>query len=206
MKLDWMMSWIMLATIGLSGCGSTTVMETTPAATAAEASVEPEPVELHRDGRFIVSGQPDAAALRSLADEGVTTVVSCRSAEEMEGLDFDEAALAAELGMTYVHIPMGRDHGYGPEQVAAFTESVRSIEGPVYVHCASGGRARYAVMGYLIREQGYSVDEAMSASRRLGASEPILDQLLGEPVRYGLTQRDIENPQSISAPPTPPEG
>ncbi|MEL6796569.1 MAG: sulfur transferase domain-containing protein [Planctomycetota bacterium] len=191
MKLDWMMSWIVLATIGLGGCGSSTPTMVESAEASAPAA-EPEPVELHRDGRFIVSGQPNEPTLRALAKEGITTVVSCRSVEEMDGLDFDQVALLNELGLEYVHIPMGRDHGYEPGQVAAFTESVRSTDGPVYVHCASGGRARYAIMGYLIREQGYSVDEAMAASRRLGASERALDRLLGEPVRYGLTERDVK--------------
>ncbi len=191
MKLDWMMSWVMLATIGLAGCSSTPEPTEAPAA-AETAQAEPDPIELHRDGRFIVSEQPDEATLRALADEGVGTVISCRSVEEMEGLDFDQAALLTELGLSYVHVPMGRDHGYEPAQVAALTEAVRATEGPVYIHCASGGRARYAVMGYLVREQGYSVDQAMAAAKRLGAREPILDQLLGEPVRYGLTERDLQ--------------
>lgn len=195
MKLDWMMSWVMLATIGLGGCSGPQIASE-PVEAAAEPAAEPaaelEPVELHRDGRFIVSAQPAESDLRALAAENVGIVISCRSVEEIDELGFDEAALAGELGMTFVHVPMGRDHEYNPDQLAAFTEAVRSADGPVYVHCASGGRARYAVMGYLIREQGYSVDAAMEASRRLGASEPILDRLLGEPVRYGLTERDLD--------------
>lgn len=191
MKLDWMMTWVMLATIGLGGCGSTPMVESTPIATPA-ASAEPEPVELHRDGRFIVSGQPDEATLRMLAGEGVGTVISCRSVEEMDSLGFDQAALAQELGMTYVHVPMGRDHGYEPGQIAAFNEAIRGIDGPIYVHCASGGRARTVIMGHLIREEGQSVDEAFAASERLGGSRLSLEELLGEKVSFELTGEPLD--------------
>lgn len=193
MKLDWMMSWIMLATIGLSGCAAT------PNAEAPVAAAEPKLVELHRDGRFIVSAQPNELTLRQLAKEGVGTVISCRSAEEMDGLDFDQAALAGELGMTYVHVPMGRDHGYEPAQVAAFSDAIKGLEGPIYVHCASGGRARSVIMGHMIRDDGASVDEAFEASERLGGSRLLLEQLLGEKVTFELSgealpQDDTETP------------
>ncbi|MEL6497067.1 MAG: sulfur transferase domain-containing protein [Planctomycetota bacterium] len=192
MKLDLVISWMVLVTVGMSGCAASGPTTAAKDAAAAE-SVDAEAVELHRDGRFIVSAQPDRRTLENLAGEGVTTVISCRSDNEMAKLGFDQRAAAADLGLRYVHIPMGGDHGYDPGQIAAFADSVRSIEGPVYVHCASGGRARYAIMGYLIREQGFSADEAMAASRRLGSREPILDQLLGETVRYGLTERDLQS-------------
>jgi protein tyrosine phosphatase (PTP) superfamily phosphohydrolase (DUF442 family) len=110
----------------------------------------------------------------------------------MAALGFDEPALAQSLGMRYVHVPMGRDHGYSTDQLAAFTLAMRETEGPVYVHCASGGRARTAIMAYLIREQGYSVNEARNTAARLGEDTPALDKLLGETVVYGLTERDLQ--------------
>jgi uncharacterized protein (TIGR01244 family) len=197
MRVEWIMSWLVTVSFGLMGCGSSNgdrvaSLDAPPAAVAptpAPAKTqEQQPVQIHRDGRFLVSGQPDEAALRTAQSEGVTTVISCRSDEEMAGLGFDEAALVQSLGMRYVHVAMGRDHGYSPEQLAQFTSSLRQAQGPVYVHCASGARARNAIMGYLIREQGYSVDEAMKTALRLGQEEPILDQLLGQRVNYGLDQ------------------
>lgn len=186
MKLDWMMSWVMLATIGLGGCSGPQIASE-PVEAAAEPAAEPEPVELHRDGRFIVSAQPSEADLRMIAAEGVGTVISCRSVKEMEGLGFDEAALASELGITYVHVPMGGDHGYEPGQIEAFTEVVRGIDGPVYVHCASGSRARSLIMGHLIREQGYSFDQAFATAERLGGTRLSFERLLGEKVSFQLT-------------------
>ncbi|MEO1534660.1 MAG: sulfur transferase domain-containing protein [Planctomycetota bacterium] len=188
MKLDWMMSWVMLATIGLGGCAATT---TTDPADTTPAEAEAEPVELHRDGRFIVSGQPSAADLRLVAKEGVATVVTCRSVSEMEALDFDQAALAGELGMRYVHVPMGRDHGYEPSQIAAFTEAIESADGPIYVHCASGGRARALIMGHLIRHEGMSFDEAFAATERLGGDRLSFERLLGEKVSFELTGESL---------------
>ncbi len=191
MKLDWMMAWVVLATIGLGGCGSKPSVQTQPTA-SAQTPAEAEPVTLHRDGRFIVSAQPDETTLRTLAGEGVGTVISCRSVEEMEALGFDQAALARELGMTYVHVPMGRDHGYEPGQIAAFNEAIRGLDGPIYVHCASGGRARTVIMGHLIREESLTVDEAFAASERLGGSRLSLEELLGEKVSFELTGEPLD--------------
>lgn len=190
MKLDWVLAWLVASSFGLSGCASAPSAES--ARHQVQAQAAPEPVTVYRDGRFLVSAQPDEATIRAVHAEGVGTIISCRSDEEMAELGFDEPALAQSLGMRYVHVPMGRDHGYSPDQLATFTRAMRESDGPVYVHCASGGRARTAVMAYLIREQGYSVNEARNAAVRLGEDRPALDQMLGETVVYGLTDRDLE--------------
>src|SRR5216110_2365704 len=77
----------------------------------------PNPVNLDTSGLFqakfvsvgddmFIGGQPTEKALRDLRTRGVKTIVNLRMPQEMAGVGFDEAALAKELGITYVHIPM----------------------------------------------------------------------------------------------------
>src|SRR5438874_10257922 len=77
----------------------------------------PNPVTLDPVGLFqakfvsvgddmFVGGQPTEKALRDLRAKGVTTIVNLRMPQEMGQVGFDEAALARELGIRYVHIPM----------------------------------------------------------------------------------------------------
>ncbi|MEM8757786.1 MAG: protein tyrosine phosphatase family protein [Planctomycetota bacterium] len=153
-------------------------------------SPAPEPVELFERNRFLVSGQPSKADLAAIAGRGVTTVVCTRSDEEMAELiaedGFDERAAVEALGMTYVHIPMGTDHGYEPHQVARLNAVLDSADGPVYLHCGSGYRARQLWMASMVSRGTMTVDEAKLAARDLGEREPALDQLLGRRVTYKI--------------------
>jgi len=92
----------------------------------------PDPVVLDPTGLFqdkfvsvgedmYIAGQPSEQALRDLRTKGVTTVVNLRMPEEMARVGFDEAALARELGMNYVQIPMRGTpaNPYGPKQLDA---------------------------------------------------------------------------------------
>ncbi len=61
-------------------------------------------------GPAYVAGQPSEDALRAMKAEGVTTIINLRTQREMDNrkaVPYDEEALAEELGMTYVHIPLG---------------------------------------------------------------------------------------------------
>src|SRR5437764_8625996 len=108
----------------------------------------PNPVSLDPAGLFqskfasvgddmFIGGQPTEKALRDLRARGVTTVVNLRMPEEMARVGFDEAALAKELGMKYVYIPMRgtHDNPYGPKQLDAFAAAMASADGKVLLHC-----------------------------------------------------------------------
>src|SRR5690242_17294763 len=97
----------------------------------------PDPVSLDAKGLFqdkfvsvgddvFISGQPTEQGLRELKAKGVTTIVNLRMPEEMAKVSFDEAALAKELGMKYVHIPMRgtATNPYGPKQLDAFVAAL----------------------------------------------------------------------------------
>ena len=136
-----------------------------------------------RDGDVFISGQPTEATLEDLASKGVTTVISARTQREMDRLDFDEREKTAALGMSFHHIPMGGDDDYTPEQVEAFAWIVSAANGPVYVHCGSGGRARLLWMAHLVEHEGVTPEEAMERSLTVGGEPTAFEKLLGGKLR-----------------------
>jgi len=139
---------------------------------------------LWRDGRLYIGGQPDESALKYLQDQGVSVVVNLRTPAEVddrERVPFDEAAVIAELGMDYVHIPLGgEEHPYSPEAVARFSDVLQRHDGLVFLHCTVGWRASYMWSAYLISEHGFAVNQGMARGKAMAISDLPIEGLLGQ--------------------------
>ena len=163
----------------------------------------PNPVNLDTTGMFqakfvsvgddmFIGGQPTPKALRDLKAKGVTTVVNLRMPEEMSQVGFDEAALAKELGIKYVYIPMRGTAGnpYGPKELDTFTAAMAAADGKVLLHCTIAWRASHLWAAYLIRERKIPVATALSHARsinlmddmRMGGDRQPLEGFLGRVV------------------------
>jgi uncharacterized protein (TIGR01244 family) len=122
-------------------------------------------------GTAYVAGQPTADALRAMKADGVTTVINLRTQQEMDNrkqVPFDEEALAKELGMTYVHIPLGGpDTPYTPAAVDQAAQAIAASKGKVLLHCTVGWRASHLWAAYLMKYQGMSYDEATRQARAI---------------------------------------
>jgi uncharacterized protein (TIGR01244 family) len=84
------------------------------------------------------AGQPDAVALKIFAEQGYTTVIDMRAADEERGMD--ETAVINDLGMNYVVFPIAKPAGISFENAAKLDQLIQAADGPVLVHCASGNR------------------------------------------------------------------
>ena len=140
----------------------------------------PDPVVLSIDGLFqakfvsvgedmFIAGQPTERALRELRAKGVTTIVNLRMPEEMARIGFDEAALAKELGIRYVHIPMSgtKENPFGPKELDAFAAAMASADGKVLLHCTIAWRASHLWAAYLIRDRQVPVTAALAQTRKI---------------------------------------
>lgn len=140
----------------------------------------PNPVALDATGLFqakfvsvgddmFIGGQPTEKAIRDLRAKGVTTIVNLRMPEEMARVGFDEAALAKELGIRYVPIPMRGtpENPYGPKQLDQFAAAMRSADGKVLLHCTVAWRASHLWAAYLIRERNTPVATALAQTRMI---------------------------------------
>ena len=162
----------------------------------------PDPINLDTSGMFqakfvsvgddmFIGGQPTEKAIRDLRAKGVTTIVNLRMPEEMARVGFDEAALAKELGIKYVHIPMRGtpENPYGPKQLDAFTAAMAAADGKVLLHCTVAWRASHLWAAYLIRERNVPAATAVAQTRsinlmdemRMSDQQP-LEGFLGRPV------------------------
>ncbi len=155
--------------------------------TGAELSTHED---FYRAGDLIFGPQPDAAAFAQFQADGVATVINLRSSAEMADLiteqGLDETATLHAQGVRYVHIPLGGDDGYEPADVEAFAHAVESANGPVLIHCFSGGRARTMWQAYLVKHRGYNLAEAEAVTATIGGTPTALEQLLGRDVRATL--------------------
>jgi uncharacterized protein (TIGR01244 family) len=138
----------------------------------------PDPVNLDTTGMFqakfvsvgddmFIGGQPTEKALRDLRARGVTTLVNLRMPQEMAQVGFDEAALAKELGIKYVPIPMRgtAENPYGPKELDTFAAAMAAADGKVLLHCTVAWRASHLWAAYLIRERKVPVETALSQTR-----------------------------------------
>lgn len=169
----------------------------------------PAPVALDITGLFqekyasvgddlFIGGQPTEKALRDLKAKGVTTVVNLRMPQEMARIGFDEAALLKELGITYVHIPLGGtpENPYAPAALDQFSKVMASAQGKVLLHCTIAWRASHMWGAYLIRERRMPVATALDhvKSINLRADAPFGNQ---QPIEgfLGRTLPELPRPK-----------
>ena len=123
------------------------------------------------------AGQPSAAGLRALAEEGYTTVIDLRSAQEDRG--FDEAATVEGLGMNYISLPVAGGAEVSYENAAELDRILAEVDGPVLLHCASGNRVG-ALLSLRAALNGEDKTEALALGTSAGLSslKPLVEELL----------------------------
>jgi uncharacterized protein (TIGR01244 family) len=153
---------------------------------AATATTEPAPdaADLLPNGRqpapdLLVGGQPTAEQLALARSLGYTTVINLRSAEEMQDGSAGRA-VAEELGMSYVEIPVASADDIQLDRAAALFAALDQATGPTIVHCKSGNRvgALFALQAFYV--DGVGLEEALEAGREAGLTrlEPVVRERL----------------------------
>ena len=94
----------MRTTLLLRWLAATLLFAVAWAAQGQEIRNRGEPLE-----NVTTGGQPDVAALESLADTGYAAIIDLRRPEEARGID--EQAEVERLGMSYVSIPVDGANG-----------------------------------------------------------------------------------------------
>lgn len=164
----------------------------------AEAAIEPlvEPQMLDATGfqdilvrvapKVYLAGQPSEAGLESLRERGVVRVVNLRTHEEMENrniVPFDERDKLAQLGIEYVHIPLGGpDTPYSPSAIDELAQAMSGAQGDVLVHCTVAWRASHLWAAYLVRDHAYSVAEAVALGKQINMGGYPFAEFLGREI------------------------
>lgn len=147
---------------------------------------------LFLDGRAYLSGQPCEVALGDLIGRGVELVINVRTPDEnsnRESIPFDEATFVRELGIAYVEIPLGGDHGYDTDAVARLADVLDANEGQVLIHCGYGVRAAYLWLAYLVEHEGLPLDQAMERGEAMMLKQHPIGRLLGRPTALVFVEK-----------------
>jgi uncharacterized protein (TIGR01244 family) len=117
-------------------------------------------------GDLVIGGQPAPGALRQLAERGFATIVSTRTADE---LDWDEQAVVESLGMRFVRIPVPLPVApVTPQQVAALDSVLTTDGGPIFLHCAVGTRAAVLWAVWLSETHGTDPTATLERAKQAG--------------------------------------
>jgi uncharacterized protein (TIGR01244 family) len=179
MKRTLTLAFVVMAASSFVGCATT--HDRAPFGTAQRVQLDPAQPEfknLYHDGDFFFAGQPTPAGMRMMAEEGVTTVINLRLDKEMsERVNFDEPAMAKELGMKYVSLPMSTGT-YSMENVDALEEALQHAKGKVLLHCGSSNRVGVLWANHLHRHHGFSLDKAIARGNAAGMTRDSLVELV----------------------------
>lgn len=161
--------------LAIAGCGrgapEAAVPQFTPCAISGVANCR-------QSGNLTFGAQPTPDALRALAAQGYTTVVSTRGQGE---LDWDEAALADSLGLRFVHIPMANPvRAITDDQVARLDSVLTGVTGPTLLHCSSGNRVAGLYGVWLAERRGLDRATALGVAEQAGMARvrPVVEARL----------------------------
>ena len=144
-------------------------------AIAAEA-----PLHQPRPGLY-TAGQPSAQQLREAAANGITTIIDLRRPDEDRG--YDETALAEQLGLRYVRLPIAGASDITEANARTLDRILRQDDGKTLLHCASANRAGALLSVLDARVNGAAVENALMLGRAAGMTslEPAARAVLDSP-------------------------
>lgn len=128
----------------------------------------------HRVAAGIYRGAaPARAGLDALRDLGVKTIIDLRieqgAAKSASLTRSRERALTAEMGFSYVSLPMGREAPTAAQVKTLLAALAAAGAVPVYVHCQHGADRTGCMIGiYRVQVQGWTFARAWQEMRQYG--------------------------------------
>ena len=111
-------------------------------------------------------------------------MIDLRAADEDRG--FDQAAVAEQLGLHYLRLPIADASALGDDNARSLHQLLAQASGPVLVHCASGNRAGALLALMHARLEAANLEQALEFGRRAGmtslepATRALLEQHIDE--------------------------
>lgn len=132
-----------------------------------------EPIKV--SAKVSAGGQPSEEDIAALKAAGVRKVINLRrEGEQNQPLDpAAEGEAVKRAGLEYLHIPVDPKN-LDPSSAAAVAKAIEESDGPVYVHCAAGGRAVTHALLAEAKAQGSSADKVFKKAEEIGA--PVTDE------------------------------
>ena len=132
-----------------------------------------EPIKVN--AKVSAGGQPSEEDIAALKASGVRKIINLRRpGEQNQPLDPSaEGEAVKRAGLEYVHIPVDPKN-LDPSSAEAVAKAIDASDGPVYVHCAAGGRAVTHALLADGKAEGNSADKVFKKAEEIGA--PVTDE------------------------------
>lgn len=157
------------------------------------------------DDRLYRGSAPGDQGYQALASMGVRTVVDLRA----EKMSAEDIARPTQAGLNLVRMPIRDGQTPTQAQVDRFLQTVRTSDGPVFVHCGAGvGRTGAMTAAYMLRTGEASPTEAAKATLAVGppSVEQVYYVLSGDknsneqpPIIVQIISRILDAPRRIKA-------
>lgn len=127
------------------------------------------PDRMKINDQITIGAQPSEAELKTMADNGMKTIINLRTEDEdMQRIDPDaEGQLAKKHGLAYVSLPTSIQNA-GSEHVDSFRDALEQADKPVFIHCKLGKRAGAFVMMHQAIQQGWSGQQTLDKAQEMG--------------------------------------
>jgi uncharacterized protein (TIGR01244 family) len=118
------------------------------------------------DATVACAGATPVQALPELKKDGFASIINFRLAEE-QGANIDESkAMAAKVGLKYIHLPLRTPTA---EIADAFLKAVADpANQPVYIHCGSANRVGAMWFIKRVKLDGWDTGRAMKEAEAIG--------------------------------------
>jgi uncharacterized protein (TIGR01244 family) len=116
--------------------------------------------------RITIGGRPSVEEIEDLKARGFRTIINLLTPDE-EGNAHEERDVE-DRGLTYSAVPVSPAL-LDDVAVARFSQAVDSSDGPVAVHCKSGGRAGVMTLLHLGVSHGWTVERTLEEAEKIGA-------------------------------------
>lgn len=119
---------------------------------------------------IVTGGQPSAEHLKAMKEAGAEILLDIR--DPMEKRPFDEAALARQVGLEYINVPVSAATINDATMDRILTVLRNAGEKQIYFHCGSGNRVGAALIPYFMLDQGMDEEDSVEQAMRVGLRSP----------------------------------
>jgi protein tyrosine phosphatase (PTP) superfamily phosphohydrolase (DUF442 family) len=138
---------------------------------------------------MVTGGQPQPGHVAALKRAGCEVVLDIRDPMEPRPVRAPDDFVAA--GLEYICIPVGHSRG-DDATLARIRDTVRELQNKkksVFFHCGSGNRVGAVLIPYLMLDEGFEEEDAVSTAMRCGLRSA---ELMEWALEYVRQQRGTE--------------
>ncbi len=132
--------------------------------------IQASAIEIKNYGNIYVAGTPTEQELASFKKRKGAVVLDLRAIDELGNCS--EPATVAKLGLQYNRVNFAKDPKIDPQVIADIDKAVaQAHEKPILLFCKTGNRAAAWLAIHMVREEGRSLESALSVARGLGLKD-----------------------------------